>query len=286
MSETTIDSGPSAGALLRRAREATGLHVVSLAASLKVPVRKLEALEADRWDELPDAVFARALALSVCRTLKVDPQPILDRLPQGLAPRLVPEREAINAPFRAPGDARAPNWVDHLTRPVFLAVFALLLGALVLILLPNLRREEALAGGVDPVPAAAEPAAMEVAGAAAPQSGALAVAAATQPAPAASAASAVLAPAPAQAASQATAPVASDLLVFRTQGPSWIEVIDAKGAVALRRLMAAGESAAATGILPLAVTVGSANATSVQLRGKPYDLGPVSRDNVARFEIK
>ena len=47
--------------------------------SLKVPVRKLEALEDDRYDLLPDACSSRALASSVCRTLKIDPQPVLDR---------------------------------------------------------------------------------------------------------------------------------------------------------------------------------------------------------------
>ena len=47
----------TAGRLLREAREAAGLHIASLAVSLKVPVRKLELLEADRFDELPDAVF-------------------------------------------------------------------------------------------------------------------------------------------------------------------------------------------------------------------------------------
>jgi cytoskeleton protein RodZ len=26
--------------------------------------------------------------------------------------------------------------------------------------------------------------------------------------------------------------------------------------------------------------------TDVEVRGKPYDLAPVSRDNVARFEVK
>ena len=47
MSENHVDmaDGVSAGTLLRQAREAAGLHVASLAASLKVPVRKLEALE-------------------------------------------------------------------------------------------------------------------------------------------------------------------------------------------------------------------------------------------------
>src|SRR3954467_11636800 len=128
-----VKEGASAGTLLRQAREAAGLHVASLAVSLKVPVRKLEALEQDRYDQLTDAVFARALASSVCRTLKVDAGPILDRLPQTSAPRLVHDREGLNEPFRAPGDPATPGWADQLTRPVPLAVFGLLLGALVLV---------------------------------------------------------------------------------------------------------------------------------------------------------
>ena len=53
--------------LLREAREAAGLHIAALAAALKVPVKKLEALEAGRYDELPDLTFARALASSACQ---------------------------------------------------------------------------------------------------------------------------------------------------------------------------------------------------------------------------
>jgi cytoskeleton protein RodZ len=87
------------------------------------------------------------------------------------------------------------------------------------------------------------------------------------------------------AATPASAPV-NGVVIFKTRGPSWIEVTDSKGTVALRRLMAAGETAGASGSLPLAVTVGSVNTTSVEVRGKPYDLGPLARDNVARFEVK
>ncbi|MGQ2981241.1 MAG: RodZ domain-containing protein [Polaromonas sp.] len=50
--------------------------------------------------------------------------------------------------------------------------------------------------------------------------------------------------------------------------------------------MAAGEAAGASGALPLAAVVGRVDATQVQVRGRPFDLGPVSKDNVARFEVK
>jgi cytoskeleton protein RodZ len=50
--------------------------------------------------------------------------------------------------------------------------------------------------------------------------------------------------------------------------------------------MQAGETAAVDGALPLSVTVGSAQSTEVQVRGKPFDLTPLVRDNVARFAVK
>lgn len=300
----------TAGALLRRAREAVGLHVGALAVSLKVPVRKLEALEDDRWDQLPDAVFVRALAASICRTLKVDPQPVLDRLPQAAAPRLVQARDGINTTFRAPSDSAAPTWRDQLSRPVFLIVFALLLGALVLVLLPSMQQEDSVAAATSswlaispPQPVASPATAVETA--------ALSVSAANvaQPVAAVGTASALLPTAAASASSVSTATppaatpasaagadpqtvagdpamVTSGVVVFRTRRPSWVEVTDAKGVVAVRRLLAAGEAVGASGALPLQVTIGRVDATEVQVRGKPFDLRPVSRDNVARFEVK
>ena len=61
------------GKKLREAREKQGLHIAALAAAIKVSPKKLEMLESDRFDALPDATFTRALAQTVCRALKTDP---------------------------------------------------------------------------------------------------------------------------------------------------------------------------------------------------------------------
>lgn len=80
-----------AGALLRQYREAKGLHISILAAALKVPTAKLLALEANRFEELPDMVFARALAMSICRYLHVDSAAVLSMMPgQDLMPAVEP----------------------------------------------------------------------------------------------------------------------------------------------------------------------------------------------------
>jgi cytoskeleton protein RodZ len=134
---------PTAGELLRRAREAAGMHIAALAVSLKVPVKKLEALEQDRFDLLPDAVFVRALASSVCRTLKLDAAPVLGRLPQTSAPKLTYQGAGINAPFRSPGERPGPSIWAQVSRPAVLAGLVLLLGALVLIFLPAIKQDGA-----------------------------------------------------------------------------------------------------------------------------------------------
>lgn len=319
MSEGVPADGATAGTLLRQAREEAGLHVATLAATLKVPVRKLEALEEDRYDLLGDAVFVRALASSICRTLKIDPQPVLQRLPQTASPRLVQEGEGINAPFRAPSDGPTPGILDQVSRPVVLTVMALLLGALVMVFLPLARDGEgeppaAEAGrAADPVlppPVAALPSSPPLEAtpstAAAPVAPTVVPSPATAPAPAAPVAAAPPAAMPASgvtpAAPRPSASVptvamapqdaasgainARGIVVFRTRGPSWIQVTDASGTTVFRRLMEPGESAGASGALPLSVTIGSVEATEVQVRGKPYNLGPVSKDNVARFEVK
>jgi cytoskeleton protein RodZ len=277
------NDGVTAGVLLRRAREAAGLHVAALAVALKVPVRKLEALEEDRYDVLTDAVFVRALASSVCRTLKIDPQPVLERLPQTSVPRLARHSEGLNAPFRAPNDGAQPTWIHFVTRPVSLAVFGLLLGALILVLLPARQEEGSTTADL--------PAAPGVPPAAAPAEPAVSLAPPSPPATAMMSPAATAAPLPVAPVAAASAPVpvatsASGIVVFKTKAPSWVEVTDANGVVAVRKLLAAGEAVGASGALPLQVTIGRVDSTEVQVRGKPFDLRPVSRDNVARFEVK
>lgn len=298
--------GQTAGAMLRNAREAAGLHVAALAVAMKVPAAKLDALENDRHELLPDAVFARALAASVCRTLKIDPAPVLARLPQTGKPRLVQDTDGLNAPFRSPRDTVTAHWKDQLTRPVALTVGALLVGALVVLLWPRQPDELAPVASTSSAeaPATSSPTAAapgrETAAppAVAPDvtappevmrasvamaSPAAAAALAAPAAPAASAASAATA---AASASASAAPAATGVIVFRANAQSWIEVRDASGAVAVRKLLTTGETAGASGAMPLQVTVGNAGATEVQVRGKPFDLRGVTRDNVARFEVK
>ncbi|MDO8252180.1 MAG: DUF4115 domain-containing protein, partial [Rhodoferax sp.] len=274
----------SGGAMLRTAREAQGLHIGALAVALKVPVGKLEALEADRFDLLPDIVFVRALAASICRTLNVDAAPILERLPRSAAPLLKTDESGINTPFRPSDDGLGLPFWRQLSRPFVLAVLALLLGIAVLVFFPFFipRSEVASAPqsttAVTMVPFSA-PDSPPTEESAPPEAATSSLAGSL----ALSGSESSTAPNPSVAASPdalptSAAPLSADivpgsgattgLLIFTARGSSWIEVIDANRVVQVRKTLSDREVVGASGALPLSVVVGRADATDVQVRGK------------------
>jgi cytoskeleton protein RodZ len=279
----------TAGALLRRAREKQGLHIAALAAQIKVSPRKLEALEADRYDELPDATFTRALAQTVCRTLKVDPAPVLALMPQPGGHRLEQVSEGINAPFRDDGRvATGSEWVG-LLRPAVVLPLLVLAGAVALWLLPAgtltsvpsaEQAASAVAALVPSPPAASAPAVVSTP--VLPNVPAAASAVPSVPAP--SSASAPAAAVVAEAPPLAVAPAAT--LQVRASAASWVEVVDAGGQSLISRIVAAGETVDLDGALPLKLRIGNAGGTQVSFRGQPVDLAVHTRENVARFELK
>jgi len=299
MSEETLASAPSAspatetaGQLLRKAREASGLHVAALAVAMKVPVKKLEALESDRFAELPDAVFVRALAASVCRTLKVDPAPILSKLPQSAAPKFEADDRGINMPFRSPGLFYDNPFMRLLNKPAVLAVMGLLLAALVVAFWPASRSaptEEAPPVALEkPAVPADAPAPVPVANPqvvteANPPTAPVLAPVAEAPAKAASAPAAVV---PAPVASSAAVAAVNAVMTFKATSTAWVRVTDSKGVLRLEKTLGAGESASAGGDLPLSVVVGNVGATAVEVRGQPYALDAFNKNNVARFEVK
>ncbi len=277
-------TGPSAGTQLRAAREAAGLHIGALAVSLKVPVKKLEALEADDLEQLPDAVFARALAATVCRTLKMDPAPVLKQLPQlQTAPMPV---SGLGEPVRL--DSRRGSRLSgsfSLPKPVLMMSAALLLGAFVVLLLPTLRDSTRVPAALDgevtmvlPAPSALPATVIK------PEIAAPASASAVTPGYAAAAASSAASPVAAAVVPAASDPAA--IAVFSARESAWVQVLGADGVVHLRKTLDAGEAVRINGALPLSVVVGRANAIDVMVRGKPFELTPVAKDNVARFQIK
>lgn len=60
------------GALLKRVREARGLSLQVLSDRTRIGVRHLENLEADRYPQLPAAVYLRGMLMSLSRELGID----------------------------------------------------------------------------------------------------------------------------------------------------------------------------------------------------------------------
>jgi len=294
-----VGGSAGAGALLRAARERQGLHIAALAASIKIPQRKLEALEANRFDELPDATFTRALAMTVCRALKIDAAPVLAQLPQVGGNGLTAVSGGLNAPFRDRPGRADPAEFSPLRHPLYWAALAVLLAAAAVFLLPSGWWQAWRPAGAPTQVAAPAMLASAAASASAPSLSASAsqsasssasdtVAAAAMPASAASApAVEVVHSVPgSEAGADAVADRAAGLAVLRATDATWVEVVDAGGQVLVQRLLQPGESLGLNGKLPFKLKIGNAAATQLQFRGQGVDLSPVTRDNVARLELK
>lgn len=272
----------TAGALLKQARQQRGLHIAALAVTLKVPQAKLEAVEADRWGDLPDATFARALATAMARALKLEPAQVLSLMPAG--ERTLNVSPGLNQPFRERA-ARIEDGAQLLTRPVVWGPALMLVAAAAVYWFPARWLPERAVTADAPVEAASAPfvsAPVEVPSL--PASATVVSPAVESPRPAAVVASAPLQVLP------ASAPVVLNVatgsaLHLKASADSWIEVQDAKGQVLFSRVLHAGEVQDLEGPAPLKLRVGNVKATRVQWRGADVDLMAVAKGEVARLEL-
>lgn len=285
--------GASAGNMLKTAREQAGLHIEALAAALKVPVRKLEALEGDRWEELTDATFMRALASSVARHLRLDPVTVLAALPAG---KPVPLVISAGLGRAAPAQGYADWWSSAGLRWV---VGLLLLAAIAMYVAPQFLPavSDELAPVLSPVANDSPVTSAELTppiSAGSPDAPASVGDAAATPAatlgatPAPSALpSGAPAVSPVMAAASPSPGVAPKvLLAVNATGDTWLEVRDDMGRLRIQRLVKAGEQLTFDEGSAYSVVVGNAASTLVEVRGKPLDLMAMTKNNVARFEAK
>ena len=73
------------------------------------------------------------------------------------------------------------------------------------------------------------------------------------------------------------------VLQLRATQTAWVEVVGRSGKLLIQRTLQAGETVAFAEDAPYAVVTGRADATEVLVRGQTLDLGPLARNNVARF---
>src|SRR5688572_17630438 len=73
----------SIGAFLRREREVRQVSLEELVQITRVPLRMLQRIEEDRFDELPGEVFARGFLRSYARALGLDAEGVLSQYADG-----------------------------------------------------------------------------------------------------------------------------------------------------------------------------------------------------------
>lgn len=294
ISEGRAQQAASAGAWLRNARQQRGLHIAALAVMLKVPQAKLESLEADRFDELPDATFARALATAMCRVLKVDPTPVLALLPRSNE-RGFDVRPGLNQPFRERGVGPIDGGaLALLMKPVIWGPVLLLIAAAAVYWIPAGWLPErgdgsaataasgAVAASAVPVefvaapPAASAPEVVATVAASAP---------AVTPEPMASAPLQIRDVAPPPAVAKAASALVGGELRITATADSWVEVADAKGQLLLSRVLREGEQQEFAGASPYKLRIGNVRGTRLEWRGSAVDLNARGKDNVARLEL-
>jgi len=305
MTPPAATTSAGSASLLTQAREAAGLPIESLAAALKVSVSKLQALEAGRFDALPDLVFTRALAASACRHLKIDPAPVLQQIPMGHTPALGVPESALNAPFRSPASTPVAQLAAVRPPPAVWLAAVLLLAALLVLLWPEQPAQKPPAAApVSAHPTVPQPAPTPTPLPAQPSP------ASTVPAPEASTASPAVAPPVSTTAAAAPAPVPAavpptqavpaavgtaavaegpnknKVLALRAVGETWVQVVDGAGSVVVERVFKPGDVADFAATPPYKVVLGRADSMEVWVRGQPFDTQAYARNSVARFEVK
>ena len=282
-----LSAAERAGDLLRTSREAAGLSLEALAAVVKVPVRKLEALEAGRLDALPESVYVRGMVVGICRVLHADPQTILALLPLTPAKPLHQPGAIAPVPFQTVGAESPYGLLDAIAKPHVRWALALVLGAALLYFWPDIASLSRQVTADAEVLPASQPWVANGTVASAPEQVMGSV-------PTNSESVGDIYPSTAlatvgdqtSAASKAPLLPAQETVRFKARGKTWVEVTDGKGVVVLRRVLVDGDQAGVGGQPPLAVVIGSADVTDVWIRGKVFEIKSISQGNVARFEVK
>ena len=277
------------GAALKHAREAQGLAIDDVALQLKFAPRQIESLEQERFDRLPGPTIARGMVRNYAKLLKLDPEPLIERL----APRVEspPDANQIAARFRQQEPFSDSTKRSTLLYAGFSVGVLLLVGALAY----EWRQQKSAPQAEAPALERTQPAEPPAQAAVAPQ----------PPAPPPEAP-----PAPMVVEKPAVAPVvvekkkaqsekiaaAEDAenplapgthrIVLRTEGEAWLEVKDGAGRMLISSLNPAGTERTIRGRAPFDIVIGNASSVKLTYDGKPVDLRPHTKVEVARFTLK
>lgn len=298
------DSHGVPGRILAAERAATGWSVEQVADQLKLAVRQVIALEAGDYASLPAPAVVRGFVRAYAKILKLDPAPLVAMIALD-APAA---SDATNTTLRrdkpaAFSEVRFPTHGKRARLPLGLIGGALLVlaaaaaawqfglipgvagGALVAPDVPAAGTESGALVSVLPAPVAGP------AGSGQPAAGLKTDAPGTLqstsvPLISVPPASSATAATPEVAVAGAAAPAAANALVLEVREDSWIEVLPAKGAPLIARLVKGGSTETVNVTGPLTLVVGKPGAVTATLRGAPMVLPPAAGSTVSRVSLK
>jgi cytoskeleton protein RodZ len=276
------DAGDGVGKELARARAALGFSVADVAQQLKFASRQIEALEQGRFAELPTGTFARGMVRAYARLLKLDAEPLVQRI---AAQTATPDNAAAVASVRRPipitDSARRTNLIYAALSLAMLVVIAGVAfewqrdryGAAKLTFVPA-AAQAPLQASQAAQPGESEPARTTVASAAATPT--IAPVAQAEAPPAASV--------PARPSS-AAGPGNTRRISMKFERSSWVEIRGGDGKVLTSQLNSGGTEQSIEGRPPFALVIGNAQYVRLSYDERPIDLAPYVKVEVARFTL-
>jgi cytoskeleton protein RodZ len=267
--QSDAGEGVGVGEELARARAALGLSLSDVARQLKFATRQIEALEQGRYEELPTGTFARGMVRAYARLLKLDAEPLVERVAARVA---VPDNATAVASARRPIPIIDSSRRGNL---VYAALSLAILGVIAGVVFEWQRERMGAARLTFVAPAqqapAAEPQRTTVASTVAPPN----LAAMTDPVPASPA-----------AATPAPREPGTHRIAMKFERSAWVEIRGHDGKTLFSKLNAAGAEETVEGRAPFALIIGNAQHVRLSYDDRPIDLTPHVKVEVARFKLE
>jgi cytoskeleton protein RodZ len=278
--------GVTVGQLLRDARERVPLSAADVARQLRLGLRQIEALEANDFAALPGNTIVRGFIRNYAKLLQVDPTAFLAAYEASL-PTVHTEKIAVTAENIDISPRPSRRWVWYVGTIAAVVIGApLLIYALLhddgahTVVVPT-RSASSSAGQVELPMALPSPSPIPsgpVEGSAGGEGAAVS--------PAAPAAPAVPGQSEAPAKLEAPKSTAGPGIHLVFDDDAWVEIRDRSGKRIFSQLNRKGAEEAISGEAPFALVIGNAAKVRITYNGKPVDLQPYIKVNVARLTLE
>jgi cytoskeleton protein RodZ len=290
------------GHLLTNAREQQNLSIDDVCTQLRISPRQVKALENDDFAALPEATITRGFIRNYARLLSMDAEPLLQAY-RAAVPAETPRALSLQSENILISSKSSQPWLKYILISLFIALllggwqfymdmpkpvaeqlstpeqaaeavtetqggYPVVTESLPMPVLPSV--ESAADLGVSDEGTTADPIAEPQAGIAPPSEAASVSAGGVQSEP--------------QVSESDLSEIATLKLSF--SGRSWVNVIDKDKKILFDRIMPAGSEEVIEGKPPLSVVIGNAPVSKLIFNGKPVDLAPYTKVDVARVVLE